>query len=81
MSLHDNRLDIVDMPKDPTGSLGTLRRELCKRFNYCRLYPAKMAVLKEVLKYTYNRIVQWEKAEAARKAAEAAKAQAPKADA
>lgn len=55
------RLDIVDMPRDTTRALGGLRQALCASFNYCRKYPAKMAVLKEVLKYTYNRIVQWEK--------------------
>ena len=55
------RLDIVDMPRDKTRALGGLRQALCASFNYCRKYPAKMAVLKEVLKYTYNRIVAWEK--------------------
>tara|TARA_R110000851_G_scaffold57574_1_gene134044 strand:- start:632 stop:1099 length:468 start_codon:yes stop_codon:yes gene_type:complete len=55
------RLDIVDMPRDTTRSLGGLRQALCASFNYCRKYPLKMRVLKAVLKYTYNRIVQWEK--------------------
>ena len=59
------RLDIVDMPRDKTRALGGLRQALCSSFNYCRKYPAKMAVLKEVLKYTYNRIVAWEKEHAA----------------
>lgn len=55
------RLDIRDMPRDKSRSLGALRQGLCASFNYCRKYPAKMAILKEVLKYTYNRIVQFEK--------------------
>lgn len=75
MSKKSGRLDIIDMPRDTTRCLGTLRRELCKVFNYCRNYPLKMKVLKEVLKYTYNRIVVWEKAELKRQAdAEAAQA-------
>ena len=57
------RLDIVDMPRDKTRSLGGLRQALCASFNYCRKYPAKMGVLKEVLKYSYGRIVAWEKEE------------------
>ena len=56
-----NRLDITDMPRDSKQALGGLRRSLCASFNYCKKYPAKLAVLKEVLKYTYNRIVQYEK--------------------
>lgn len=55
------RLDIKDMPRDQTRALGGLRQALAASFNYCRKYPAKMAVLKEVLKYTYNRIVAFEK--------------------
>jgi hypothetical protein len=55
------RLDIKDMPRDKTRALGGLRQTLASSFNYCRKYPAKMAVLKEVLKYTYNRIVAFEK--------------------
>lgn len=55
------RLDIVDMPRDTTRALGGLRQALCASFNYCRKYPLKMEVLKQVLKYTYSRIVAWEK--------------------
>lgn len=59
------RLDIVDMPRDTTRALGGLRQAICASFNYCRKYPNKMVVLKEVLKYTYNRVVAWEKEHAA----------------
>ncbi len=55
------RLDIKDMPRDQTRALGGLRQALAASFNYCRKYPAKMAVLKDVVKYTYNRIVAYEK--------------------
>ncbi|QPI17712.1 hypothetical protein vBAmePR8F_gp52 [Alteromonas phage vB_AmeP_R8W] len=55
------RLDIKDMPRDSTRALGGLRQALAASFNYCRKYPAKMEVLKEVIKYTYNRIVTFEK--------------------
>lgn len=55
------RLDIKDMPRDKTRALGGLRQALAASFNYCRKYPAKMAVLKDVVKYTYNRIVAYEK--------------------
>lgn len=70
--LFPQRLDIKDMPRDEKRCLGSLRKNLCNSFNYCRSYPKKMAVLKTVLKYTYNRIVQYEKeVEAHQKAAEA----------
>ncbi len=54
------RLDIKDMPRDKTRALGGLRQALVASFNYCRKYPVKMAVLKDVVKYTYNRIVAYE---------------------
>ncbi len=50
------RLDIVDMPRDKNRVLGGLRLALCASFNYCRKYPAKMLVLKEVLEYVVERI-------------------------
>ncbi|QDP58692.1 MAG: hypothetical protein Tp125SUR00d2C35697761_27 [Prokaryotic dsDNA virus sp.] len=62
------RLDIRDMPRDKSRSLGALRQALCASFNYCRKYPTKMAILKEVLKYTYNRINEFEKELAAHEA-------------
>ena len=57
------RLNITDMPRDPQRCLGPVRKVLCNSFNYCRRYPAKMAVLKEVLKFTYGCILEWEKAQ------------------
>lgn len=66
MTIRSTRLDIKDMPRDTTRCLGGLRQAICASFNYCRKYPAKMTVLKAVLKYTYNRVVQWEKEQAAK---------------
>lgn len=66
MTIRSTRLDIKDMPRDTTRCLGGLRQAICASFNYCRKYPTKMTVLKSVLKYTYNRIVQWEKEQAAK---------------
>lgn len=71
MNTRSTRLDIKDMPRDTTRCLGGLRQAICASFNYCRKYPTKMAVLKSVLKYTYNRIVQWEKEQAAKEEQEA----------
>lgn len=55
------RLDITDMPRDEKRALGGLRKALCASFNYCRKYPTKMKTLKSVIRYTYERIVAWEK--------------------
>ena len=61
---YPNRLDITDMPRDKSNDLGSLRRALCACFNYCRKYPRKMVILKEVIRYVHNRIVEWEKTNA-----------------
>ena len=58
------RLELGDMPRDATRALGGVRQALCASFNYCRSYPKKMALLKEVLKYTHSRILAWEKEQA-----------------
>lgn len=55
------RLDIVDMPRDKNRVLGGLRLALCASFNYCRKYPAKMLVLKEVLEYVLERVTNHSK--------------------
>ena len=59
------RLDIVDMPRDPQRCLAGIRQALCASFNYCRDHPTKMRILKEVVKYVYSRITQWEREVAA----------------
>ena len=61
MEHKSHRLDITQLPRDANGSLGLLRSTLVKTFNYCRPYPTKVATLKLVLKYVYNRIVELEK--------------------
>lgn len=53
------RLDITDMPRDPQRSLGALRQAICASFNYCRNYPAKLAVLIEVLEYALARAKEY----------------------
>lgn len=63
------RLDMKDMPEDKKQALGTLRRALCATFNYCRQYPDKMETFQAVLKYTYNRTVQYQKENKAYRAA------------
>lgn len=55
------RLDIVDMPRDPTNSLGALRSTIVSVFNRNRQYPVKMKLFIAVLKYAYNRAVEFEK--------------------
>lgn len=70
------RLDLVDLPKDPGGVTGGLRKQLVETFNYTKRYPAKLALFKLIIKTVYNKIVEFEKAEQARIEAEAAKAKA-----
>ena len=60
-----NRLALTDLPRDVGNAFGNLRPNLVSAFNYCRAYPRKMTVLKAILKYTYNRIIAWEKEQAA----------------
>lgn len=43
------RLDLAVLPRDPQRVLGSLRQNVCASFNYCRQYPAKLAVLNETL--------------------------------
>ena len=62
---YPRRLDIVDMPTDAYNVTGTLRRALCKVVNYCRPYPAKTKVLRDVLVYTVHRIDGIQKLDAA----------------
>lgn len=59
-----SRLALTDLPRDRSQHLGDLRKCLVSAFNYCRTYPRKMAMLKAVLKYTYNRVLAFEKEQA-----------------
>ena len=56
------RLSITDMPRDVQGCTGTLRKSICDSVNYCKRYPLKLAILKAILKYSYNYLVQYEQA-------------------
>jgi pyruvate/2-oxoglutarate dehydrogenase complex dihydrolipoamide acyltransferase (E2) component len=46
------RLEIQDLPRDRTRATGALRSTLCSVVNYCKRYPAKLALVKEILDYT-----------------------------
>ena len=59
-------LEITDMPTDSNQVLGKLRTVLVGTFNKCREYPYKMALLKSVLKFMYNKCVEFEKHEVAK---------------
>jgi hypothetical protein len=54
-AIRPTRLDIVDLPRDKERCLGGLRNALCATFNYVKHYPAKLAVLVEVLEYVLER--------------------------
>lgn len=54
-ALVPDRLDIVDMPRDTQGALGSLRGALCATFNYVKQYPAKLEFFIEVLEYVLER--------------------------
>jgi hypothetical protein len=57
------RLNITDLPRDVQRCTGALRQTLVASTNYCRRYPAKLEILKGILKYVYNYIVQVQKYE------------------
>lgn len=59
------RLDISELPRDTEQAMGVFRVALCKTFNYCRMYPRKMSLLKETVKYVFTRIKAWEEESAA----------------
>ena len=61
MTTRLKRLSIVDMPRDPQGCTGALRNIICDAVNYCKRSPAKLAILKAILKYSYNYLSEYEK--------------------
>jgi len=72
-NLSPTRLNLTDLPRDPQGCLGGLRKALVASTNYCKRYPKKLQVLKATLKYVYGYIMECEKkAIAAQEAKEAA---------
>ena len=54
-------LEITDLPQDSLNVLYGVRKPLVKAFNKCRDYPYKMKLLKEFLKFMYNKCVEFEK--------------------
>lgn len=58
-----NHLEITDMPSDTLGALGKLRTVLVGTFNRAREHKHRMTLLKTVLKFMYNKCVEFEKAQ------------------
>ncbi len=50
-----------DFPKTRTHSISNITSILVATFNQCRRSPARMEELKAVLKFAYNKVVQYEK--------------------
>ena len=49
-------LDATDLPSDPNGSMGKLRRELAKVYNSSRTQKSKMKLLLDTMNYTIGMI-------------------------
>lgn len=56
-------LESVDMPQDVDGIFYKLTPALMKAFNNSREHPYKMTALKGLLKFMYNKVVSFEKAQ------------------
>lgn len=54
-------LEITDMPTDKLQALGKLRTVLVGTFNKSREHKHRMTLLKHVLKFMYNKCVEFEK--------------------
>jgi len=59
-------LEITDMPTDQLQALGKLRTVLVGTFNRAREHKHRMKLLKEVLKFMYNKCIEFEKVEEAK---------------
>lgn len=55
-------LTIADLPRCKTSCVQVIRRPLMYAFNTIRSKPAKMTELKTLLKFMYNTVVSFEKA-------------------
>lgn len=73
-NLSPARLNIGDLPRDPQGAIGKLRKQLVASTNYCKQYPKKLAILKATMKCVYKHILNVEQTIAAREAAKKAAA-------
>lgn len=49
-------IDTTDLPSDPHGSFGDMRRVLRMAFNGNRSYPHKLELLKKTLQFVIDRI-------------------------
>ena len=54
-------IDAIDLPSDPNGSMGKVRRELTKVYNTNRLAPDKLKLLKKTLQFIIYEINAGEK--------------------
>lgn len=54
-------LEITDLPQDSLKVLYGVRKPLVNAFNKCRETPYKLTLLKETLKFCYNKCVEFEK--------------------
>lgn len=61
-------LEITDMPTDQLQALGKLRTVLVGTFNKAREHKHRMALLKTVLKFMYNKCNEFEKDQEAKEA-------------
>lgn len=71
-NLSPARLNIGDLPRDKSGAISKLRKQLVASTNYCKQYPRKLEVLKETIKYVYKHIMEVEKLMAKREAVKVA---------
>lgn len=65
-NLSPTRLNITDLPRDPDGCLGGLRKALVASTNYCKKYSRKLPVLKATLIYVLKHIIKFEEVQAAK---------------
>ena len=61
------RLDLTMLPRDANRSLGTLRAVICKSFNYCKQYPAKLELFIVVMKYATQYAMYWQQQDGIRR--------------
>lgn len=61
VKVNKTHLEITDMPTDNLQALGKLRTVLVGTFNRAREHKHRMTLLKTVLKFMYNKCVEFEK--------------------
>lgn len=75
------RLELAMLPRDQHRATGELRTAICKSFNYCRQYPAKLELFISIMKWATNYAMYYQAAVQKRKEeAEAVKVVEPVVD-